>query len=100
MFFRGFRNYLVSYILASGLENPMLIKSYIRQVLTTGYGTINFIKKLKGSGAPRASISNIKSRNNRIEHHSCKLEEMVRKEERLSFPKLKIREYLVICSMR
>ena len=47
----------------------MLIKSYIIQVLSTGYVTIKFIKILKGSRAPRACIKNITSINKIREHH-------------------------------
>ena len=83
MFVRGFKDYLVSQIQTSGLENPVLIKSYIRRVLSTGYGTYNLIKCLKGSRTPCARISNIKSRKNRREHRYRKLEKMGRKEERI-----------------
>ena len=87
MFVRGFRDYLVSYLQDLGIENPVLIKSYIIRVLATGYGTINYKKFLKGSRASHACISNIKSTKNRIEHCSLKLEKKGRKEEILSFPK-------------
>ena len=73
----------------------MLIKYYIRRVLTTGYGAIKFIKFLRGSRAPRACISNIKSKNKRREHRYRKLEKRGRKEERLYFQKPKNREDLV-----
>ena len=72
-----------------GLENPVLRKSYIRRVLSTGYITINFINLFKGYRATRASISNIKSRKKRIKHRSRKIEKMRRKEEILYFPKTK-----------
>ena len=43
-----FRDYIVSYLQTTGFKNPMLIVSYIRRVLATGYEAINFIKYLKG----------------------------------------------------
>ena len=52
----------------------MLIISYIRRVLATGYKVINFIKILKGYRSPRACISNIKGREKIREPRSCKLE--------------------------
>ena len=42
------------------LRKSVLIKYYIRYVLATGYGTINFIKCLKGSGATRAILKKYK----------------------------------------
>ena len=71
---RVLRDYLVSYLKTLGLGKPVLRKSYIRRVLAMGYGTINFIKCLKGSRATHARISNINSRKKRREHHSHKLE--------------------------
>ena len=65
----------------------MIIISFIRRVLATGYKLINFIKYLKEYREPRARISNIKSRNKAREPCSHKLEKMRRKEERLYFPK-------------
>ena len=81
MFVRGFRDYLVSYIRALGLENPVLTKSYIRRVLATGYGTINFTRFLKGSRATGACILNIKSIKKIREHFLVNL----RKEGRNNF---------------
>ena len=78
----------------------MLIKYYIRRVLATGFGAIKFIKLLKGSRAPRARISNIKSKNKRREHRYRKLEKRGRKEERLYFSKPENKEDLVGCSVR
>ena len=52
----------------------MLIISYIRRVLATGYKIINFIKFLKGSRVPHARISNIKSGKKRREPRSRKIE--------------------------
>ena len=68
----------------------MLIISYIRRVLATGYKIINFIKCLKVYIATRTRISNIRSRKKRREPRSRKIEKKRRKEERLSFPKPKI----------
>ena len=65
----------------------MIIISYIRRVLATGYELINFIKCLKEYRTPCACISNIKSRKKIREPCSRKLEEIRRKEERLYFPK-------------
>ena len=78
----------------------MLIKYYIRRVLATGYGAIKFIKFLRESRAPRACISNIKSKNKRREHCYRKPKKRRRKEERLSFQKPENREDLVRCSVR
>ena len=88
-FFRGFRDYLVSWLQDTGLEKHVLIKSYIRRFLAMGYGTINFIKFLKGSRETRARISNIKSKKKRRERRSHKHEKSTRKKERLSFPEPK-----------
>ena len=77
----------------------MLIISYIRRVLATGYGIISFIKCLKGSRSTRASISNIKSRKKRREPRSRKIEKIRRKEELLYFQKPKNREDIIICSV-
>ena len=63
----------------------MLIKSYIICVLATGYGTINFIKVLKGSRSTRAHISNINSINKRREHRSHKLEKGDRRKKEFLF---------------
>ena len=57
------------------------------------YGTYNFIKCLKGSVAPGARISNIKSGKKRREHRSSKNEKKRKKEERLSITKKKERGY-------
>ena len=67
-----------------GLENPVLIKFYIRRVLATGYVTINFIKFLKGSRSTRDRILNINSKKKIREYSYCKLEKRRRNEERLS----------------
>ena len=83
-----------------GLEKPVLIKSYIRQFLAMGYGTIKSIKFWKGYRAPRDRISNIKSRRKRREHCSRKLGKRGRKEERLYFTKPKNRENQVRSSVR
>ena len=83
-----------------GLENPVLRKSHIRQVLATVYVIINFIKSYKGSISPRTRISNIKIRKKRREHPYRKLEKRGRKEEGLSFPKPKKIEDLIRCSVR
>ena len=56
-----------------GLENPVVIKYFIRSVLATGYETINFIRFLKGSRETYACISDIKSRKKRREPCSRKL---------------------------
>ena len=78
----------------------MIIKCYIRRVLSTGCETIKFLKSLKGSGATRARISNIKSRKKRIEHRSRIIEkEEVRKKDFL-FQNQKNREDTVRLSMR
>ena len=71
---RGFKEYLVSWLRTTGLENHVLIIYYIRRVLATGYKIINFIKFLKVFRATRDRISNIKSRKKRREHRSRKLE--------------------------
>ena len=77
------------------------MKYYIRQGLSTDHGTYNFVKYFKGSGVTRASILNTKSRKKRREHCSRKkFQKRRRKEERLSFPKPKNREYLVRYSVR
>ena len=89
MFVRGFKEYLVSYLQASGFRNPVLIKYYIGQVLATGYRKYNFIKYFKGSGVPCAYILYIMGRRKRREHCSRKPEKRRGKEERLSFPKPK-----------
>ena len=73
MFVCDFRDYIISYLRASGFKKTVLIKYYIRGVLATGYEIINFIKCLKVSRSPRARISDIKSRKTRIEHRSCKI---------------------------
>ena len=65
MFVRGLKDYLVSQIRAPGFRNPELIKSYIRLVLATGYGTYNFLKYFKRCGVPRACILTINIRKKR-----------------------------------
>ena len=87
MFVCGLKDYIVPSLRASGFINTEVIKPYIRWVLSTGYGTYNFVKYFKGSGVPHAIILNTNSRKKRREHRSCKLEKRRRKEERLSFPK-------------
>ena len=72
-------------------RNTDLIKSYIKRVLTTGYGTYNFVKDFKGYGVPCDCSINTKSRKKRIENLYRKLEKRIKKEERLSFPKPKKR---------
>ena len=57
-----------------GLRKPRAYKYHIRLILSTGYGTIDFIKLLKGYRATHARISNIKGRKKRREHRYCKLE--------------------------
>ena len=74
IFVRGLKDYLLSYLRASGFRNTELIKFYIRRVLATGYRTYNFFKYFKGSGVPRARVLNTKSRKKRRKHRSCKLE--------------------------
>ena len=77
------------------------MKSYIRQVLATGYRKDNFVKYFKGYGVPRACIINTNILKNRREHRSRKLEKGEgKKKERLSFPKPKNRENIVRCYMR
>ena len=72
-----------------GLENPVVIKYFIRSVLATGYETINFIRFLKGSRETYARISDIKSR--KTEENLVFINSKIRrKEEIISFPKLKI----------
>ena len=65
-----------------------------------GYGTINFIKCLKGYREPRAIISNIKSRQNRREHCSCKLEKWEGRKKDFLFQNPKNREDIVRFSVR
>ena len=64
------------------------------------YKTINIIKFLKGSRAPRDCTSNIMIRKKRREPCSRKLEKGRSKEEIISFPKPKNIEDLVRCSVR
>ena len=84
--------HILSSLLAT---NYVLRKSRAYNILhktcsSHGLQKINFIKCLKGSRAPRARIPNIKSRKNRREPCSSKLEKRRRKEEILSFSKPKI----------
>ena len=72
-----------------GFRNPELIKYYIIRVLATVYRTYIFVKYFKGYGVPRARILDIRSRKKRRERCYRKLEKRIRKEERLSFPKIK-----------
>ena len=90
IFVRGLKDYLLSYLRASGFRNTELIKFYIRWVLATGYRTYNFLKYFIGSGVTRACILNTNSRKNRREYCSRKPKKRRRKEERLSFSKPKI----------
>ena len=76
MFIRGFQDYLVSYIRASGFINTNIIKSYIRRVLAREYGTYNFVKYFRGSVVPRARILNAKSSKKGREHCYRKLEKV------------------------
>ena len=78
----------------------MLIISYIRRVPATGYEIINFVKCLKGSRETRALISNINTRKKRRYPLSSKLLKSRIKEESISFPKPKNREYLIRFSVR
>ena len=65
-----------------------------------GYGTYNFIKYFKGSGVPRASILNIKSRKNRREHCYRKLKKGKGRKKYFLFQTPKNSEDLVRCSVR
>ena len=65
----------------------MIIISFIRRVIATGYKVINFIKCLKEYREPRARISNINIRKKIREACSRKLEKMRRKEEKIYYPK-------------
>ena len=81
---------MVSYLRDSGFRNTKLIKSYIRQVLTTGYRTYKFVKYFKGSGVSRACILNTKSRKKRREHCSRKLEKVEGRKKDFLFQNQKI----------
>ena len=76
----------------------MLIKSYKRRVLATGYGTINFIKLLKGSRATCAPISNINNKKEKREHRSRKLEKREGRKKHSLFQTSK-KEDIIRCSV-
>ena len=83
-----------------GLETHVIIKYYIRRVLATCYGKMNFIKRLKVSRATRARILKTKSIKKRRDHCSRKLEKGEEREKNFIFENPKNREDLIRCSMR
>ena len=85
----GFRDYLVPKLRSTLFINHVLVISYIRRLLVTGYKVLNIIKCLKGYTVHGARISNVKSRKQRREPHSCKLGKSRRKGKILYLPKTK-----------